>query len=145
MFDIGWPELMVIGVLTIIVVGPKELPRVLRTVTGIIRKIRMMAGDFQNSIEDIAREADMQDIKKQLEEAGKRDIGKDVEEYLDPTGDLNKSVKEMETDMQSWADKANLEKDGKSSETPSAELPSVEEASSEPASAPEDTKKQAES
>ena len=85
MFDIGWPELMVIGVLTIIVVGPKELPRVLRTVTGIIRKIRMMAGDFQNSIEDIAREADMQDIKKQLEETSKRDLNKEMEEYLDPT------------------------------------------------------------
>ena len=140
MFDIGWPELMVIGVLTIIVVGPKELPRVLRTVTGIIRKIRMMAGDFQNSIEDIAREADMQDIKKQLEDVGKRDIGKDVEEYLDPTGDLNKSVKEMETDMKSWADKANLEQDSQPTE-----LPSVEEKSSSTDNVSEDTKKQAES
>ena len=107
MFDIGWPELMVIGVLTIIVVGPKELPRVLRTVTGIIRKIRMIAGDFQSNIEDIAREADMEDIKKELEKAGKRDYSKEMEDYLDPTGELNKSVKELEGDMNAWSDKAN--------------------------------------
>ncbi|RED51038.1 Sec-independent protein translocase protein TatB [Aestuariispira insulae] len=106
MFDIGWPELLVIAVLTIIVVGPKELPRVLRTVTGIIRKIRMVAGDFQNSIEDIAREADMEDIKKELEKAGSRDYSKEMEDYLDPTGDMSKSVKELEGDMNSWKEKA---------------------------------------
>lgn len=108
MFDIGWPELMVVAVLTILVVGPQELPRVLRTVMGIVRKVRMVAGEFQSSMEDIAREADLQDIKKQMSEVGQKDLQKEIEDTIDPTGDINKSVKELEDDMASWKAKANV-------------------------------------
>ena len=99
MFDIGWPELMVIAVLTVLVVGPKELPRVLRTVTGIIRKIRMMAGEFQSSIDDLAREADLQDIKKQMMDANSKDIGAEIEKAVDPTGDVTGSIQEIQKDL----------------------------------------------
>ena len=99
MFDIGWPELMVVAVLTVLVVGPKELPRVLRTVTGIIRKIRMMAGEFQGSIDDLAREADLQDIKKQMMDANSKDIGAELEKAVDPTGEVTGSIKEIQGDL----------------------------------------------
>ncbi|WP_259779896.1 Sec-independent protein translocase protein TatB [Aestuariispira ectoiniformans] len=108
MFDIGWPELMVVAVLTVIVVGPQELPRVLRTVMGLVRKVRMVAGEFQNSMEDIAREADLQDIKKQMSELGESDLKKEIEDSIDPTGEINQSVKEMQDDMESWKAKANI-------------------------------------
>lgn len=108
MFDIGWPELMVVAVLTILVVGPQELPRVLRTVMGMMRKVRMVAGEFQNSMEDIAREADLQDIKKQMTEVGQKDLQKEFEDAVDPTGDINRSVKELEEDMEDWKAKANV-------------------------------------
>ncbi|WP_420547391.1 Sec-independent protein translocase protein TatB [Curvivirga sp.] len=99
MFDIGWPEMMVIGVLTIIVVGPKELPRVMRTVMGLIRKVRMMAGDFQSSMEDIAREADLADIKKQVEQAQSETVSAKMEKLMDPDGSVNKAMKDMEQDV----------------------------------------------
>ena len=99
MFDIGWPELMVVAVLTVLVVGPKELPRVLRTVTGIIRKIRMMAGEFQGSIDDLAREADLQDIKKEMMDANSKDIGAELEKAVDPTGEVTGSIKEIQGDL----------------------------------------------
>ena len=57
MLDVGWQELFLIAVITIIVVGPKEIPRVLRTVTLWVRKVKDMAREFQTSIDDIAREA----------------------------------------------------------------------------------------
>lgn len=99
MFDIGWPELMVIGVLTVIVVGPRELPRVLRTVMGVIRKIRMLAGDFQSSVEDIAREADLADIKKDIVKSNEDIMPGKIEDLLDPTGAVSESMKDMDKDV----------------------------------------------
>ena len=57
MFDIGWPELMLIMVVALVVIGPKDLPAAIRTVTTILRKVRGMAADFQSGLDDIAREA----------------------------------------------------------------------------------------
>ncbi len=99
MLDIGWPELMVIGVLTVIVVGPKELPRVLRSVMGVVRKIRMMAGDFQSSVEDIARDADLADIKKDIEKSHKETMSGKLEDLIDPEGEIDKTMKDMDDDV----------------------------------------------
>ena len=66
MFDLGWSELLVVGTVAILVVGPNEMPRVVRGVTGLVRKVREMANDFQNSMEEIANDADIHKIKKQM-------------------------------------------------------------------------------
>ena len=92
MLDVGWQELFLIAVITIIVVGPKEIPRVLRTVTVWIRKVKDMAREFQSSIDDIAREAELDDIKKQLAEAQDFDIEREIEQTIDPTGDMINSI-----------------------------------------------------
>ena len=92
MLDVGWQELFLIAVITIIVVGPKEIPRVLRTVTVWIRKVKDMAREFQSSIDDIAREAELDDIKKQLAEAQDFDIEREIEQTIDPTGEMIKSI-----------------------------------------------------
>lgn len=63
MLDIGWTELMVIGALALIVVGPKELPGLLRTVGQYVGKARSVAREFQRSMEDAAREADITALK----------------------------------------------------------------------------------
>ena len=95
MLDVGWQELFLIAVITIIVVGPKEIPRVLRTVTLWIRKIKDMAREFQSSIDDIAREAELDDIKKQLAEAQDFDIEREIEQTIDPSGELSKTIHDM--------------------------------------------------
>ncbi|MEO0679526.1 MAG: Sec-independent protein translocase protein TatB [Pseudomonadota bacterium] len=59
MFDIGWSELLVLGALALIVVGPKDLPGMLRTLGQLAGKARRMAREFQTSMEDAARDADM--------------------------------------------------------------------------------------
>ena len=68
MFDIGWAELLVIGVVALIVIGPKELPAVLRTLGQSMAKIRRMASDFQGQFNDALREAELSDLKKQAED-----------------------------------------------------------------------------
>lgn len=108
MFDIGWPELMVIAIVTIVVVGPKELPRVLRTVNGYVRKLRMMASDFQRAVDEVAREADLQDIKAKMKEASSGDIGKKIEKSIDPTGAIEKSYQDMKKSIEDqYNDPAN--------------------------------------
>jgi sec-independent protein translocase protein TatB len=64
MFDIGWSELLVVGALALIVVGPKDLPRMLRTFGKYTAQARGMARDFQRSMEDAAREADLTEMKE---------------------------------------------------------------------------------
>ena len=88
MFDIGWQELFIVAVLALIVVGPKDLPRVLKTVMALVRKGRAMAGEFQSGIDDMVREADLDDLKKKMENAADFDLEGDLKDKLDLDGDL---------------------------------------------------------
>lgn len=79
MFDIGWSELLVIGSLALIVVGPKDLPGMLRNLGRYMGKARSMAREFQRSMEDAAREADLgelTDVQKSMRDFNKK-IGLD--------------------------------------------------------------------
>jgi sec-independent protein translocase protein TatB len=67
MFDIGWSELLVIAVVAIIVVGPKDLPRLMRTFGAYAGKLRRMAADFQHQFEDAMREAEIEEVRKAME------------------------------------------------------------------------------
>ena len=69
MFDIGWSEMVVIGIVALIAIGPKELPTVLRTMGQWMGKIRRMAGEFQGQFQDAMREAEIADLKKQFDDA----------------------------------------------------------------------------
>ncbi|HWV40453.1 Sec-independent protein translocase protein TatB [Pseudorhodoplanes sp.] len=69
MFDIGWSELLVIGVVALIAIGPKELPGVLRSVGQWMGKIRRMASEFQDQFREAMREAEVADLKRQFDEA----------------------------------------------------------------------------
>jgi len=68
MFDIGWSEFVVIAVVALIAIGPKELPGVLRMVGQWIGKARKMAGEFQGQFQEAMREAEMADLKKSFDE-----------------------------------------------------------------------------
>jgi sec-independent protein translocase protein TatB len=67
MFDISWGELVLIGMVALIVIGPKELPTVLRTAGQWMTKIRRMASEFQGQFQEAMREAEFADLKKQVE------------------------------------------------------------------------------
>lgn len=82
MFDISWTEFLLIGIVALIVIGPKELPAVMRTLGQWTRKVRSMATDFQNQFQEALREAEMADLKKQVD-----DMAQDVRNY-DPLKDV---------------------------------------------------------
>ena len=86
MFDISWTEFLLIGVVALIVIGPKELPAVLRTLGQWTRRLRSMAADFQNQFQEAMREAEMADLKKQVD-----DIAHDIKNY-DPLQDVRTDV-----------------------------------------------------
>lgn len=68
MFDIGWSELVLIGVVALVAIGPKELPGVLRMVGQWMGKARRMAAEFQGQFQEAMREAEMADLKKSFDE-----------------------------------------------------------------------------
>jgi sec-independent protein translocase protein TatB len=84
MFDIGWSELLLVAVLAIIFVGPKDLPRLMRTLGQYTAKMRAMAREFQNSFEDLARESELDELRKQV--ADLRDGA------MKPLADIQRSV-----------------------------------------------------
>ncbi|MBN8921149.1 MAG: twin-arginine translocase subunit TatB, partial [Rhizobiales bacterium] len=79
MFDVSWGELVLIGMVALIVIGPKELPTVLRTVGQWVTRIRRMAAEFQGQFQEAMREAEFADLKKQVESIS--DPSKLVSEY----------------------------------------------------------------
>jgi sec-independent protein translocase protein TatB len=86
MFDIGWSELLVIGVVALIVIGPKELPGVLRMVGQWITKVRRMASEFQGQFQEAMREAEMADLKKQVDDIA--NSTRDLTSQFDPIGSM---------------------------------------------------------
>jgi len=68
MFDIGWSELLLVAVLAIVFVAPKDLPRMMRTLGQLMAKARSMAREFQQGFEDLAREAELEELRKEVAE-----------------------------------------------------------------------------
>jgi sec-independent protein translocase protein TatB len=87
MLDIGWQELFIIGAIALIVVGPKDLPRVLRTVSHFVRKARGLAREFQGGVADLVREAELDDIKRKVD-GSTQSIESTIKDAADPTGSL---------------------------------------------------------
>jgi sec-independent protein translocase protein TatB len=91
MFDIGWSEMAVIMLVALVVIGPKDLPRLARNLGQWVAKGRAMAREFQRSLEDMAREAELDDVKREIEKVGRTNIKKSIEKTIDPTGDLGRA------------------------------------------------------
>src|ERR1700724_4198299 len=98
MFDFSWSELLLIGVVALLFSGPKELPGCLRTLGQWMRKIRRMAGDFQNQFHDAMREAELADLKKEVDE-----MAAQAANYanIDPLADVRKEMDSAQRDIES--------------------------------------------
>lgn len=98
MFDIGWSEMAVILLVALIVIGPRDLPRVARSMGKWVAKGRSMAREFQTALEDMARETELDKVKGEIEKASRVNIGKTIEKTIDPTGDLGKAFDPSKSD-----------------------------------------------
>lgn len=97
MLDFGWQEFVVIAVVTVIVVGPKELPRVFRTITELMRKARSLAGEFHSAMDEMAREADLADIKKEAQKI--KNGSSDWVKEIDPTGEARDTIQDFKSEV----------------------------------------------
>lgn len=93
MLDIGWPELLVVAIVLVVVVGPKDLPRMLRTFGQTTRKLRSMANDFRRQFDEALREAELDDVKNLANEARKLDPTAEIRKNFDPMRKAGEDIK----------------------------------------------------
>jgi len=92
-FDIGWPELLLIGVVALVVIGPKDLPRAMRVAGFWLRKARTLSREFQSSIDQMIREAELDEVRDELKKATDFNVEDEINRAIDPTGELAESIK----------------------------------------------------
>jgi len=102
MFDISWGELLLIGVVALVFIGPKELPTVLRTLGQWMAKLRRMANEFQNQFHEAMREAEMADLKKQVD-----DLTTTAHSYanFDPVSEVRRELESTQQQIESAIEK----------------------------------------
>src|SRR5689334_647191 len=96
MFDIGWSELLLIAVVALVVIGPKELPGALRTLGQWMTKIRRMASEFQTQFQDAIREAELAELKKEVDEMAAK--ASSYTQY-NPLEDVRKDIEKAAGDL----------------------------------------------
>ena len=96
MLDIGGWEFLIVAFVLIMVVGPKELPKMLRGFTRIIHQVRSMASEFSRGMQTMADEADLGDIRGTIEDVKRGNLS-GVADVIDPGGDLKDSVEDLKT------------------------------------------------
>ncbi|WP_374656199.1 Sec-independent protein translocase protein TatB [Dongia sp.] len=94
MFDIGWSEMAIIAVVILVVLGPKELPHALKTFSHWMRAARKLGSEFQSGVNEIVRDAELEDAKRELQKISKQPISDKIEKAIDPAGDLKKAINE---------------------------------------------------
>ena len=109
MFDIGWGEMLVIAIVVIVVVGPKELPGMLRTFGRTTSKLRVMANDFRKQFDEALKESELDDLKKVADEV----------RALNPKNEIRKALSPMEKAAQDV--RAGLDSAMRSTPVPKAE------------------------
>ncbi|WP_313525317.1 Sec-independent protein translocase protein TatB [Shinella sp.] len=131
MLDVGWTEILVIAIVLIIVVGPKDLPQMLRTFGRMVSKMRGMAGDFRQQFDEALREADLDDLRKTIGEAQKLNPLNTIRDAVNP-------LRQMGDDL-----KADLHKATSSVTTPTPSANPAESVSSAPVAIPSEAGKPA--
>src|SRR5262245_13303859 len=136
MFDVGWSELLLIGIVALIAIGPKELPGALRTLGQWMGKVRRMASEFQSQFHEAMREAELAELKKEVDEMANKassytnfdpvsEITKDLEKAAGPLPSLDGSPTDTPPAAASTTDAS-----------PASPPVDVQSSSSEPPAAP---------
>jgi sec-independent protein translocase protein TatB len=124
-FDLGMSELLLIGVVALVFIGPKDLPKALRVAGFWVKKARTLSREFQSSVEQMIREAELDEMRQELKRATEIDLDKEFQKTIDPTGSLAEGLKPPELPRFSDADMpaAPVQEAGAA---PAAQLPKPE-------------------
>ena len=96
MFDFSWSELLVIALVALVVIGPKDLPKVLRAAGKWAAKARTVSNEVRSSIDQMIRESELDEVRKEVEKVAATDIGHEIQQSVDPKGELHASLQPPE-------------------------------------------------
>jgi sec-independent protein translocase protein TatB len=94
MFDFAWSEFGLIAVVALVLIGPKDLPIAIKSVAGMIKKARRMAGEFQTHVDEMVREADLGEVRDQIKQIRNFDFRGQIEKAVDEDGSLRKAFQD---------------------------------------------------
>ena len=94
MFDFAWSEIALIGIVALVLIGPKDLPVAIKAVAGMVKKARRMAGEFQVHVDEMVREADLHDVRREFNDLRRMDIKGKILNALDDDGSLRRTMSE---------------------------------------------------
>ncbi len=92
MLDFSWAQILLVAVVALMVVRPKDLPQALKVVAQFARKARGMAREFQSGLEEMVREAELHEVKRDIENMASTDFDHELEHSIDPGGTVAKSL-----------------------------------------------------
>lgn len=101
MLEVGWSELLVIAIILIVVVGPKDLPAMMRTFGKMMGRVRTMANEFRSQFDEAMREAELDDVRKGLSEVNKYNPASSLRDAMNPIRQLGQDIK---SDLQKASD-----------------------------------------
>ena len=103
MFDFAWSEIALIGVLALVLIGPKDLPIAMKAVSQTIKKARRMAGEFQTHVDEMVREADLHEVRDTFNDLRRMDIKGQLLRAVDGDGTLQKTIADSAADPASFS------------------------------------------
>jgi sec-independent protein translocase protein TatB len=124
MFDIGWTELLVIAVVLIVVVGPKDLPPMLRAFGKMTQRARKVAGEFRAQFDEALREAELDDVRQTISDAQKLNPVNSLREAMNPLRQMGNEIKaDLQKTTAAPENKTEVPPAAASAPTPSMSLP----------------------
>lgn len=124
MFDFGGVEILIIVVMAVLVLGPKELPQAMRTMAKILRKVRGLASEFQGHFNDMVREAELEDVQKSVQQLSSTNVGAQVNKMLDPKGEIGDALRDdpLKDKTEPASDNTASSETGDAAQVPTPEL-----------------------
>ncbi len=92
MFDLSWSHIGLFIVIALLVLGPKELPNAIRTGAQLLRTGRKLAGEFRSGVDELMREAEVEETRRTIKQAVSEGLDKTIEEHVDSTGELKTAL-----------------------------------------------------
>lgn len=92
MFDFAWSEIAVIAAVALLAIGPKDMPVAIRTVASMVKKARRMASEFQTHVDEMVREANLEEVRDQINDIRNFNFKDEIERHIDPDGSMRDTL-----------------------------------------------------
>jgi sec-independent protein translocase protein TatB len=93
MFDFAWSELGLIALVSVLVLGPKQLPETMRTMAKVMRRVRSLGAEFQGHVNEMIREAELEELRQKVQQFSQTSVTEQVTNMVDPAGEISNTLK----------------------------------------------------